>query len=477
MKILLIAPYLDDPAEKRNDFLPSGALLCLAAILREAGHTPILLDLNNKTVHSQPNPNEYCLQLICRTIENKQPDFVGISFLFSGFMNIARKYAQKIKEISPNLKIITGGIHATTFPNEILNNCMEFDYIALGEGENQMLEISNRISTGELGDLSEIKSFAFRDSNGEVRINKERNWIDYETMPMQAWDMVDFSDFEMDLSNYSNFKNHKITNVIPVISERGCPYKCTFCDMYIVQGRKLRRRNKIQFVDELEYLVNERNQRFFTFMDDNLTLDNKHILGICEEIIRRNLDIQFTTSGGLGMKSLKIEIIQAMTEAGMTSALLAPEHGSDYIRNKIIKKNLDRDTIYEVVENLKKFRISLAGNWIMGFPEDTNETLQEMLDMINELKLDRNWVGNLIPFPGTPVFSQCMRDNLFINDLNASKLWHTPVRAHQDGSVIKPYNLSLDELKDWRKTFIDIRFKYMRNLNMDYSNIGSYENK
>jgi anaerobic magnesium-protoporphyrin IX monomethyl ester cyclase len=476
MKILLIAPYLDDPAEKRNDFLPSGALLCLAAVLRKAGHTPILLDLNNKTVHSQPDSNEYCLALISNTIEKERPQFVGISFLFSGFMNIARQYAQKIKEIAPELKIITGGIHATTFPNEILTNCPEFDYIALGEGENQMVEISNRLEAGELGDLTEIKSFAFRDTDGTVKVNTERNWIDYETMPMQAWDMVNFSDFEMDLRSYSNFKNHELTNVVPVISERGCPYKCNFCDMYMVQGRKLRRRNKTQFVDELEYLVNECGQRFFTFMDDNLTLDNKHIIGICEEIIKRGLDIQFTTSGGLGMKSLKLEVIQAMVEAGMTSALLAPEHGSDYIRNKVIKKNLDRDIIYEVVENLKKFRVSLAGNWIMGFPEDTNETLQEMLDMIDELKLDRNWVGNLIPFPGTPVFAQCVRDNLFIGGLDVSTLWHTPVRAHQDGSVIKPYNLSLEELKAWRKTFIDIRFKYMRDLNnMDFARVASYK--
>jgi radical SAM superfamily enzyme YgiQ (UPF0313 family) len=69
--------------------------------------------------------------------------------------------------------------------------------------------------------------------------------------------------------------------------------------VYIVQGRKLRRRSPQRFVDELEFLVNEKNQRFFTFMDDNLTVDNKHILGICNEILRRGLDIQFTTAGGL----------------------------------------------------------------------------------------------------------------------------------------------------------------------------------
>jgi hypothetical protein len=126
------------------------------------------------------------------------------------------------------------------------------------------------------------------------------------------------------------------------------------------------------------------------------------------------------------MNSLKTEVIDAMVAAGMTSALLAPEHGSEYIRNTVIKKGLKRDTIYQVVEDLKKHRVSLAGNWIMGFPEDTNETLQETMDMIDELQLDRNWVGTLIPFPGTPVFDQCVRDKLFIEGIDMGNLWRVP---------------------------------------------------
>lgn len=464
MKVLLIAPYLDEPQPNRTDFLPSAALLSLAAVLRKAGHTPVLLDLNNRRVHEQAEPNQYCLDKITHTIRTEQPGLVGISFLFSGFMKTAWRYAREIKAVAPGLKIMTGGIHATTYPQEILTNCPEFDYIALGEGEPQMVAMADRIASGELGNLNDIKSFAFRDEQGKVRINRDREWIDYEELPMQAWDMVDFTEFEMDLGHYSNFKNHVIKNVVPVISERGCPFKCTFCDMYLVQGRKLRRRTPEKFVDELEYLATERGQRFFTFMDDNLTVDNKHILGICNEILRRGLDIQFTTAGGLGMNSLRTDVIDAMVAAGMTSALLAPEHGSDYIRNTVIKKGLKRDTIYKVVEDLKKHRVSLAGNWIMGFPEDTNETLQETMDMIDDLQLDRNWVGTLIPFPGTPVFEQSVRDNLFIGGLDTSNLWQVPVRAHQDGCVIKPYNMSLEDLRSWRQKFIDIRFKYLRKL-------------
>ena len=464
MKVLLIAPYLDDNNKKRNDFLPSGALLCLASVLRKNSHTPILLDFNNKETYLEKDSTLFCHNKILTTIEKENPDFIGISCLFSGFFETVSGYAKLIKKQYASLKIVTGGIHVTTYPKEILETCHEFDYIVLGEGESQVVELTKCIEQKQLDSLNDIKSFAYRDSNNIVHINEEREWLDYADLPMQAWDLVDFNKFKMDLSEYSNFKNHKLTNVVPVISERGCPFKCTFCDMYIVQGRKLRRRNAIKFVDELEYLVNECGQNFFTFMDDNLTVSNNHILEICIEITKRNLDIQFTTAGGLGMSSLKENVIEAMVEAGMTSALIAPEHGSDYIRDEVMKKHLNRNTIYEVVENLKKHRVSLAGNWIMGFPEETNETMQEMLDMINDLKLDRNWVGTLIPFPGTPVFDQCVKDDLFIDSIDLDNLYRTPVRAHQSGVTIKPYNMTLEEVQRWRDLFVDIRFKYMRKL-------------
>ena len=81
--------------------------------------------------------------------------------------------------------------------------------------------------------------------------------------------MLDFSEYEKDLSNYYNPKEHDLNNIVNVFSERGCPFKCTFCDLYMMQGRKLRRLSTKKFLDELEYLVNERGQRYFTIQDDN----------------------------------------------------------------------------------------------------------------------------------------------------------------------------------------------------------------
>jgi len=177
MKVLLIAPYLDDNNKKRNDFLPSGALLCLASVLRKNSHTPILLDFNNKETYLEKDSTLFCHNKILTTIEKENPDFIGISCLFSGFFETVSGYAKLIKKQYASLKIVTGGIHVTTYPKEILENCHEFDYIVLGEGESQVVELTKCIEQKQLDSLNDIKSFAYRDSNNIVHINEEREWL------------------------------------------------------------------------------------------------------------------------------------------------------------------------------------------------------------------------------------------------------------------------------------------------------------
>ncbi len=461
MNILLVAPYRNNLTRKkfRQDILPSEALLILAAVLRENGHSPIMRNFTTNMIEAMDDPKQFSYDETVKIIRSDGVNLVGISSLFGGDFPDALGLAKHIKDNFPDVTIITGGIHATTFPNEILSNCQGIDFIAIGEGERQIVEIANRMEVGDLGNLKDISGFAFRDVDGTVKVNTERDLVDYDALPMPAWDLLDFTEYEMDLSNYFNPKGHNLKNIVSVFSERGCPFKCTFCDLYMMQGRKVRSRGIKKFVDELQYLAEERNQRYFTFQDDNVLVDNRHIINICEEIVDRGLDIQFDIAGGY-VNSYNDDVIDALAEAGMVSTILNIEHGSEYMRDEIIKKSIQTDKIYTVVESLRRYEICIGTNWIMGFPEDTNETLQETYDLIVDIKPDRANVGTLIPYPGTPVFEQCIRDDLFIEKFDIEEYWRVPFRPHQNAAVIKPYNMSIEELKLWETKFADVRYKY-----------------
>ena len=247
-----------------------------------------------------------------------------------------------------------------------------------------------------------------------------------------------------------------------IFASRACPLSCNFCDMFLIMGKKHRKRSVKTIVDEIEFLHKGYDVNYFSFMDDQLTLNKTHIINLCDEIIKRKLKIVFDAPNGLWINSVREEVIAKMVEAGLVRASVPVEHGDEYIRNQVIGKKLDRKKIFEVADLLKKYKIMSYGGFIMGFPEDTNETLKNSYDMINELQLDKTSVGGAIPLPGTALYNQVVKDKLFIDPQNLDELWKKPIGQDQSDFIIKPYNMSVDDLYKWRAKFDSIQIKYWK---------------
>mgnify|MGYP001296356739 FL=1 len=470
MKVLLITPYINlnvvDTTLERDDFYPSAASLHLAAVLRANNHEPVILDLNNAIVHSKRKGYlEYCKKIIIENLEKHKPDLVGINCLFSGIFSDLLKFAETIKSHSPKLKIATGGIHPTSFYKEILSNCNDIDYVSIGEGEKTLVSLANSIENNNQENLDDvldkIKSFAFRDKSGKVKFNLERDFIDdLDSLPMPAWDLIDIDQYAMNLSNYYNPKKLPLKYKAAIFSSRACPLACNFCDMFLVMGKKHRKRSVKTIVNEMEYLNKELGINYFSFMDDQLTLNRGHVFQLCDEITNRGLNIQFDTPNGIWINSIREDLIAKMVETGLVKINLPIEHGDDYMRNTVIGKNLAREKIYEVAELCKKYNLMTSGYFLMGFPEDTNETLQNNYDMMMELQLDNMNMFTIIPFPETALFKQAVKDNLLIGKWNLDELWKTPISHTQEDFLIQPYNMNIDDLRKWRKKFDNIKYKF-----------------
>ena len=191
-------------------------------------------------------------------------------------------------------------------------------------------------------------------------------------------------------------------------------------------------------------------------MDDNLTLDKGHLLELCNLIVKRNLNIQFETPNGVAVCALDEESIDALITAGLVRVSLAIESGADLIRNKVMGKGLSREKIYEVARITKKHKnLYVRAFFIMGMPEDTRETLMQTYDMIKEIDVDKPIVTNIMPFPRTRLFDQAVQDELFIDELDLSKIWKMDTFYFTDNKrfFLKPYNLELEELQEFRAKF------------------------
>jgi anaerobic magnesium-protoporphyrin IX monomethyl ester cyclase len=440
--VLLINPPMPDFIPNREYIIPP-SLVYLAHHLRTTLTAEVAIcDFNTK------GAEEY-LAYNC-----KYYDYVGITNLFSGHFPFCMEIAQKIKSINKDVKIVVGGIHPTMFYEDIIRNCDYIDYAIMGEGE---------FSFRELICGKKTDGICYRE-DGEVVTKPKTSFIEDVNIvspPILGYDLINFNNYKIDRSSWYNPKGFDLKNTTeaPIITSRSCPNRCNFCSTSFVMGPRLRLRDPYLVVNELEWFNKEHGIEVFAMLDDNTTLVKSHVKGICQEIIKRKLNISWRTSSGIMLKTLTPDIMDLMVESGWYATLLSIESGNDYIRNKIMGKKLPRDVLLSVVNYLhdRHPHVLLRGVFIMGMAEETNESLQDTMDMVCGLPIHAATVNNIMPYIGTRVFNQALKDNLFLEKVDLKNLWKED-KMHFNSNkkfYIKPYNMELSELIDWRNKFDD----------------------
>jgi magnesium-protoporphyrin IX monomethyl ester (oxidative) cyclase len=451
MKILLLNPPVPETYYTKEFYLPSG-LLYLAAAIKDAGSEVALLDLKCTKYQEAVQKGERYQNIIVSKIRKFAPELIGIGCLFSGNFPSMLHYSQIIKKIFPNVHIVIGGIHPTIYAHKILEKCPSIDSIILGEGEDTIVKLVQCLEDDQSKHLEDIDGLAYRKDNSII-INPKKYFIDnIDTISFPAYDLVRMDNYFVDTSDWHNPKKLPIHTSVPIISSRSCPNRCNFCSMYQAMGPRWRPRTAENVVDEIEHIYKTYNLQHFSFMDDNFSLNKRRTLAICQEILSRKLDIQFETPNGLAIATLDEEVLDAMVQAGLVRISLAIESGSDFIRNKIMRKRLSRERIYDVLRLTQKYpHLYVRAFFIMGMPEETIKTLEKTYQMIKDIDVDRIYLSNVVPFPGTEVFEQASRDHLLL-DLDPDTLYKSDALylTNYDRIFVKPYDLELEELRKFR---------------------------
>lgn len=438
-------------------------LLYLAAVLREQGFTPRILDLSV----SSPLPGsgngrwEGDIATVLRNINEFNPSLVGFNCFVSQHFPFIAEASKHIRNSAPDIHITLGGAHPSLFPEDILANCPQLDSIVIGEGEEQITALAMAVAEGNPSRLEQTQALAYR-REGRVTVNPRVNYLsDLDDLPEAAWDLINLEDYYSDHSGWHNPKKMDIKLSIPIITSRSCPFNCNFCACHKTMGRTFRKRSPIRIVDEIERLNKDFGMNYFGIIDDNFNIDREHVITICNEIVRRGLDIQFEPTCGLYLGTLDQETVQALAKAGCVFARLPIEHGNEHIRNNIIGKKLTREQIFTAKKLLKESGIRVSTMSIMGFPEETRSTLQDTYDLLIELNADLNYVFNLIPFPGTRVFDQARREGLLLDHFDVESLWRgeadlDPVQ-HEQQYYLKPKDIGFADMDVYRDMFNRIR--------------------
>ncbi len=374
-------------------------------------------------------------------------DLVGISNLFSFAYPAVEVLCQEIRRVSPEKKIVLGGPHPSALYAEILKNVPAVDFIAIGEGEESLLGLLEYLG-GEL-ELNELSGVATRDESGDIIVLKSSKRIknlNKDNIPFPARHLLPMENYIQAQEGHGPSSGRWTS----ILSSRGCPYGCTFCESrrtaWIARTPK-------DVVDEMEYCLKEWGINEFHFEDDNMTINKDRLIGICDEIISRKLNIKWQTPNGIRASVTDVEMLTKMKESGCLHITLAPETGSERVLKEIIEKGKDFDLtqLKDCGTLAHDLGLKVAAYFIIGLPGETRDEVKETIKYAKELAkcgVDEVAFGLFIPLPGTPLWDIAKKKNqrmdfldlLAVGDMNKAVSWNDDIDADELNSLrLKAY--------------------------------------
>jgi anaerobic magnesium-protoporphyrin IX monomethyl ester cyclase len=318
-----------------------------------------------------------------------QPDIVGITSVTVTFSS-AIQSARTVKEVLPKVLVVLGGPHVTVLDEQTLNEQSQVDIIVRGEGEQTMLELANLVSKSDLSGFDQIAGLTFR-KEGKILRTPDRPFIqDLDELPYPAYKFFP-------LTKYRYFGKL----ILPIISSRGCPFQCDFCLASRMAGQGFRARSAKNVVDEIEWSIGAYKPDAFTFHDETFTYNKKRVFEICEEIKKRKIGLPWDCSTRVDQVS--IELLEEMKSANCQLVSFGVESGSQRILNAM-KKGTTVEQNERAVHLAKEAGLSVSMSVIIGYPSETEETVNQTLDFIRKTKPDSVYLSLATPYPGIGLF-------------------------------------------------------------------------
>lgn len=341
------------------------------------------------------------------TIQKYNPDVVGISAKSQNFAS-ARIVAKLAKEINEQIIVIVGGPHPSMVGSEVLN-CQYIDVCARGEGEKTIIELLNAIEAKKKFD--HIQGIIYREGDRIIE-NAPREFIkdlDSLCFPHESAPEV--------LKDYDQYPRTAFKNIL---ATRGCPFNCFFCGTRKIWSRKVRFRSPENVIKEIKGLQ-KMGLSSVHFDDDTFGITTQYIFDLCTALITYCPGLKWSCD--LHVKLVDEQIISLMKTAGCYLIQVGIESGNNEIL-KAMRKNITIEEAISACEIIKKHGIELHTFFIVGFPQETEDTLNETVTAMKKIKSDVLIYSIFTPYPGTEAFEFCKEKGLIPDDYDVSLYNH-----------------------------------------------------
>ena len=328
----------------------------------------------------------------------RKPDLVALTAL-TPTIGRALETAQVVKETLPDSIVVMGGYHPTFNFIETLED-ENVDIVIRGEGEYIMLNLVQALENQS--SLHDVKGIVFEDKNSkEIVVNPEAPLIqDLDELPFPALNLLPMKKYRLlDMD----------THMTTMITTRGCPMQCSFCSSAAMHGKKIRERSVENIVDEIEYLKTNYDIDTIAFMDDTFTLKKRKVMAICDEILKRNIEIMWGCTSRVD--TLDEKLLKKLKEAGCITIFIGVESADQQQLD-----NMCKNTTIAKIENAfkiaHKLKIRTIASVALGMPGDTKEIMNKTVKFVHKLKPNYAIYSLATPYPGTRFYKEAFEKNL-----------------------------------------------------------------
>ena len=430
MRVLFVYPNITGHESTHQ------GLMSISAFLKKHGHITSLIDF---TFSESPS-------LMISKVVKFEPDLIGFTST-SGMFRAAIEFANDLKEKLP-VPIIFGGPHATVVPEKVLKE-KAVDIVCINEGEEPLQELLTRIKVKE--DFINIKNLWVK-HNSTIYRNHVRPLLTH-------LDKLPFPDFKLfDMGRYLQARN----GAIDIITGRGCPFQCSYCINYKlqqIQGQRGKHYTRSHSVDYIIRHISTVKQvypivNFISFEDDLFTTDKDWLIEFCHTYKSHFPDIHFSCNTRVEFGNDKI--FKHLLEAGCVNIHMGIESGDEFIRRKILHRNMSNEKIINAFESAQKVGLNTTSYNILGSPHETIDQIKKTIAINQRVKPDHIGVSIFCPYPGTQLYNLCVKEGLVHPDFE--------IPSQHRSQVLLKYDTEFKrKIKHYKKLF---RYKVYKEYNL-----------
>jgi anaerobic magnesium-protoporphyrin IX monomethyl ester cyclase len=331
-------------------------------------------------------------------------------------------YASLVKKLVSDCKTVAVGPHVTAEPEDTLRRAKgSLDVVVRGEYDYTLRELAG--SAWGTSKLAGILGISYLDGEGKAIHTSTRPYLDVNELPFPAWQHID-PRWYRDAGKRFPF--------VTLLSGRGCFGRCTFCrDVPLMEGRKLRMRHPELVVDEIQHdFTIFPYLKEVMFETDTFTASPKHVVGICEELLRRDVKVTWSCNC---RTDVDLKLLPLMKRAGCRMLMVGFEFGSQEALDSV-KKGTTLEHSIRLANEAKRLGFTVHGCFMFGAPGETMESALKTIEFAKALPMDTVQFSGICAYPGSEIYNVAVDKGFLV-----PKTWREWVDENWDQATVLSY--------------------------------------